>query len=161
MSSPEICIIAAVSENRAIGKDNKLLWRIPEDLKRFKELTSGHPIIMGRKTFEAIGGPLASRTNIIVTRDESYSARGCIRCNSLEEAIEMARGVDQEKLFIIGGGQIYNQAISQANRLYLTVIEGQFEADTFFPDYSDFKRIVSEKTEESGCYKFKFLELER
>lgn len=161
MKTPEIAIIAALSENRAIGKDNKLLWRIPEDLKRFRELTTGHPVIMGRRTFESIVWPLPERVNIIVTRDESYAPEGCIICHSLDKAIETARKKDHEKIFIIGGGEIYGQTIDQADRLYLTVIEGQFEADTFFPDYSDFKRVVFEKPGESGGLRFRFLELER
>lgn len=161
MSNPEICIIAAMSENRAIGKDNKLPWNIPEDLRRFKELTSGHPIIMGRKTFESIGRILPGRTNIIVTRDQSYTAEGCICCHSLEEAIKIARGIDEERLFIIGGGEVFSQAVGLADRLCLTIIEGQFEGDTFFPDYSGFGRIVFEKTGELAGLRLKFLELER
>lgn len=162
MSSPEICIVAAVSEkNLAIGKDNKLPWRIPEDLRRFKELTTGHVVVMGRKTFESIGKPLPNRINIVVTRIETFEAPGCIVCHSLNEAIETARKDEQEKVFIIGGGKVYNAAIGLADKLYLTLVEGEFEGDTFFPDYSNFKRVVSEKAGESGNLRFRFLELER
>lgn len=161
MSSPEISIIAAVSENRVIGKDNKLLWRIPEDLKRFRELTTGHPIIMGRRTFESIGRFLPDRINIVITSDETFEAEGCIVCHSLEGAIETAKAAEPEKIFIIGGGRVFEQAIGLADKLYLTVVEGEFEGDTFFPDYPDFKKVVSEKSGESQGLKFRFLELER
>jgi len=161
MSSPELCIIAAVSENRTIGKDNSLPWRIPADLAHFKELTTGHPIIMGRKTFESIGKPLPDRINIIITSDETFEVPGCIVCHSLGEAVETAKEIEQEKIFIIGGGKVYNAAIGLADKLYLTLVEGEFEGDTFFPDYSNFKRVVSEKAGESGNLRFRFLELER
>lgn len=160
MRTPEICLIAAVSENRIIGRDNKLPWRIPEDLKRFKELTTGHPIIMGRKTFESIGRPLPDRTNIVVSANESFEAPGCIVCHSIGEAIKVAREKDQDKVFIIGGGKVYQGSIGLAQKLYLTVVEGEFEGDTFFPDYSDFK-VVSEKGGETEGLRFKFLELEK
>lgn len=158
---PTISIIAAISENRAIGKDNKLLWHIPGDLPRFKKLTTGHPIIMGRKTYESIGKPLPSRTNIVVTRDDSYKAEGCVIVTSIEEAIQIAKQKDKEEIFIVGGGQIYEQGVKFADKLYLTLVEGEYEADTFFPDYSEFKKKISEETHESEGLKYKFLELER
>lgn len=162
MSSPEISIIAAISgKNLAIGKDNKLLWRIPEDLKRFKELTTGHLVIMGRRTFESIGGPLPNRINIVVTVDKTFEVSGCVICHSIEEAIEIAKEKEQDKIFIIGGGKVYEETIGLVDRLFLTIVEGEFEGDTFFPDYSGFTKIVSEKSGESGGYKFRFLELVR
>ena len=157
--SAKISIICALSENRAIGKDNKLLWHISDDLKRFKELTIGHPIIMGRKTFESIGKPLSGRTNIIVTRGSSYKAEGCLVFDSLEKAIDQAKRIDNEEIFIIGGGQIYNQAIDLADKLYLTLVEGEYEADTYFPDYSSFKKIILEEQQCSNGYNYKNLEL--
>jgi len=160
-SKPKISIICAISENRAIGKDNKLLWHITNDLNRFKELTSGHVVLMGRNTFLSIGRPLPNRTNIIITQDKRYKAAGCIVCHSLEEAIETAKQYEEDEIFIIGGGQIYKQTIGLVDKLYLTVVESEFEADTFFPDYSAFKNVVFEKSEESDGYKYKFLELER
>jgi len=160
-SKPKISIICAISENRAIGKDNKLLWYITNDLNRFKELTSGHVVLMGRNTFLSIGRPLPNRTNIIITQDKRYKAAGCIVCYSLEEAIETAKQYEEDEIFIIGGGQIYKQTIGLVDKLYLTVVESEFEADTFFPDYSAFKNVVFEKSEESDGYKYKFLELER
>lgn len=164
-----ISLIAALSENRAIGKDNKLIWHIPDDLKRFKEITSGHPVIMGRKTFESIGRILPNRLNIVVSRDPSFA--GChpvklkpkeelVVVQSLEEAIDVAKKESLE-IFIIGGGQIFEQAIKIADKLYLTVIEGNFEGDAFFPDYSDFKKISESKTLEYKGLKYKFVELEK
>lgn len=160
-NKPKISIIVAIAKNRAIGKDNKLLWHIPNDLRRFKEITTGHTVIMGRKTHESIGKPLPNRTNIIITRNNDYKADGCIICKSLEDAIKFSKERQESEAFIIGGGEIYNQAINLADKLYLTLVEGDFEADTYFPDYSDFKKIVFEKQEESEGYKYRFLELER
>jgi len=159
---PKISIIAAVAEkNRAIGKDNKLLWHIAEDLQRFKKITSGHPVIMGQNTFESLGRPLPNRTNIVLTFDKSFQAPGCIVVYSIGEAIEIASEKDKEEIFFIGGGQIYAQAIKFADKLYLTLVEGDYDADTFFPDYSDFKKVIFEEKHESNGYKYRFLELER
>lgn len=161
----KISLIAAIAENNALGRDNKLIFRISEDLKRFKEITSGHPIIMGRKTYESIGRPLPKRTNIIVTRDKSFKAQGCKVTYSLEEALRVAQGNPPTggggEVFIIGGGQIYTQAIKKADKLYLTIVEGKPKADTYFPDYAEFKKVVSEESHESEGLKYKFLELER
>lgn len=156
-----ISIIAAIGSNRELGKNNKLLWHIPEDMKRFRELTNGHPIIMGRTTYESIGRPLPNRTNIIVTRDPDYKAEGCIVVHSLEEAITEAKKHEEEEIFVIGGGQIYSQAITMADKLYLTKVNGIFDADTFFPDYSDFTRVVSSEKKQDNTYTYEFLELER
>lgn len=157
--APEICLIAALSEDRLIGNKNKLLWRISADLKRFRELTVGHPIIMGRKTFDSIGRALPGRVNIVVTRDEEFTAPGCVVCHSLEDALAVAEAQD-EKVFVIGGGEIFQQVIDVADRLYLTVVEGQFEGDTCFPRYSQF-RVISEAVEESEGYRYKFVELSK
>jgi len=156
----KISMIAAIaSENRALGKNNRLIYHIPEDLKRFKEITLGHPIIMGRKTFESIGQPLPNRTNIIITRDLEYFVEGAVIVHSLEEALRQAQGDDE--IFIIGGGQIYQEAIKTADKLYLTIVEGNPQADTFFPDYSDFKKVTFEEAHELDGLKYKFLGLER
>lgn len=157
----KISLIAAIaSGNRALGKDNDLIYKIPEDLKRFKELTSGHAIIMGRKTFESIGRVLPNRTNIVITRDLNYKTEGVMVVHSLEEAFWKVE--DSDEVFVIGGGQIYQDVMSKADKLYLTIVEGNPEADTFFPDYSEFKKVVyeSEKQESDG-FKYKFLELEK
>ncbi|NOU58811.1 dihydrofolate reductase [Marinifilum caeruleilacunae] len=127
-----IAIIVAASRNNVIGKDNQLIWRLSADLKRFKALTTGHTIIMGRKTFDSIGKPLPNRTSVIITRQEDYKQEGCIVVHSLEEALEAVK--DQEKVFIIGGGTIYEQAMEKADELYLTLVHKEFDGDTFFPE---------------------------
>lgn len=164
MNKTKISIIAAIGRNRELGKDNKLLWNIPKDLKRFKKITFGHTVIMGRKTFESIGYPLPNRTNIIITRDTKYKipdTKNVVITQSLEEAIALGKKIEHKELFIIGGGQIYQQAIKFADKLYLTIVEGEYEADTFFPDYSMFTKKVFEEEKESDGYKYRFVELER
>ncbi len=157
---PLISIIAAIGSNRELGKNNKLLWHIKKDLQHFKTITNGHPVIMGRKTFESIGFPLPNRTNIIISRDKNYQApTGVIVCNSLTQAIAVASAKDRQEIFIIGGASIYTQAINLADKLYLTLIDGTFEADVYFPDYSRFKKVVSTKEDLEEKYKFKYLEL--
>lgn len=156
----KISIIAAIGKNREIGKAGGLLWRIPEDLKRFKEITMGHPIIMGRTTYQSIGRPLPGRDNIVVTRDLGFRAGGCTIVHSLEEAFQQAQ--NNNEIFIIGGGQIYQQTLPLATKLYLTLVEKEFpEADTYFPDYSEFTKIVHEENREGSSYRYKFLELEK
>ena len=161
MNKPKISIIAAIAENRAIGKNNKLLWRISEDLKRFKKVTEGHAVIMGRKTYESIGKPLPNRLNIIITRNTSYKAPACFVFLSLGEALVYAKKYEKEEIFVIGGGEIYQQALPQTDKLYLTVVKGEYEADTFFPDYSEFKKVDKKGEGEYKGYQYSFLELER
>jgi len=127
-----ISIIVAVAENNVIGKDNKLIWHLPKDLKHFKETTTGHFIIMGRKTFESNGRPLPNRTNVIITKDKNYQVEGCIIVHSLKEALHLAKG--ETEIFIIGGGEIYKQAMPIAEKIYLTKVNQFFEGDTFFPE---------------------------
>src|SRR3989344_2361863 len=155
----KISMIAAIaSGNNALGLNGRLIYAIPEDLKRFKEITTGHAIIMGRKTFESIGMPLPNRRNIVITRDEDYFAEEVVIVHSLEEALGLVQNEDE--VFIIGGGEIYKEAIDMADKLYLTVIEGSPEADTYFPDYSDFKKVTFEEEHESDeGLKYKFLDL--
>ncbi|MAD96505.1 MAG: diacylglycerol kinase [Flavobacteriaceae bacterium] len=130
-----VTIIAAIGLNNALGKNNDLIWHLPSDLKRFKKTTTGFPIIMGRKTFESIGKPLPNRTNVIVTRNPSYTKDGCEVVTSLKEAIDIVS--DQEKSFIIGGAQIYQQAIEEnlVDELDITLVQEEFEADVFFPEF--------------------------
>ena len=161
MKRPRISIIAAIGKNRELGKDNRLLWHISEDLKRFKKLTTGHPIIMGRKTFDSIGRVLPDRVNVVVTRDESFKQDDALVCHSLKDAIEKAETIENDEIFIIGGGQIFEQIIKFADRLYLTIVEGEYEADTFFPDYTKFKRVVSSHNGESEGLRYKYVILER
>lgn len=158
---PRISIIAAVGRNRELGKDNKLIWHIPEDLKRFRKITSGHPIIMGRKTFESIGKPLPHRMNIIVTRNVSYKAEGCVVKSSVKEAVEQASSQDENEIFIIGGGQLYCEAVKFVDRLYLTIIDSDFDADVYFPDFSHFNKVVSEEKSSNDNFHYRFLVLER
>lgn len=126
-----IIMIAAAAENNALGKNNDLLWHLPDDFKRFKQLTTGHHIIMGRKTFESFPKPLPNRTHIIVTKQKDYKPEGCLIANSIEEAIQMVPA--DEDVFVIGGGEIYNLAMPYADKIELTRVHDSFEADTFFP----------------------------
>jgi dihydrofolate reductase len=161
MNTPRLSMIVAVDETRAIGKDNKLLWHIPEDLQRFKELTNGHAIIMGENTYRSIGRPLPNRTNIIVTLNTDLELPGCVIAHSLEEALELGKQHESEELFVIGGASIYKQFLPQIERLYLTLVEGKHEADTYFPDYSDFKKVLSEEKNDNGTHRFTYYVLER
>lgn len=156
-----ISMIAALGKNRELGKNNALLWDIPEDMKHFRELTTGHAVIMGQRTYESIGRPLPNRTNIVLTIDTEFKAPGCIVCHSLEEAFAKAREFEREEVFVIGGGSVYAQAISSAERLYLTLVDGEFDADVFFPDYSEFGRVVERKEGSDGTYEYGFFVLER
>lgn len=161
MTSPTISIIVCIAKNRGIGKDNKLLFNLPEDLKHFKEVTFGHPVIMGLNTFKSIGRPLPGRLNIILSPDRNLKVEGCTTTTSIPEAIKIAGEADKEEIFFIGGGMVYKQAIEFANRLYLTVVEAEPEADTFFPEYEKFTNIISEENLSNETYKFKYLTLER
>lgn len=158
-----ISIIVAVDKNRAIGKKGELLWRIPEDLRRFREITSGHPVIMGRITHQSIGKVLSGRTNIIITKDSEFKTEGVIVAHSLEEALKQSQAQPGDnEIFIIGGGQIYKQFLPLADKLYLTLVEGNYEADTFFPDYSDFKKVIYKSPlYKNNGYCYSYLELEK
>lgn len=149
-----LSIIVAMTKDRVIGKDNQLPWHLSEDLKRFKKITMGHPIIMGRKTYDSIGRSLPGRENIVITRNPSYQAEGVTVVHSLDEAI--ARRSAEEELFVIGGAKIYQVAFPLVNRMYITFIEKPFEGDTFFPEFElekDFtvieesERLVSAKNQ--------------
>jgi dihydrofolate reductase len=126
-----ITLIAACSENRVIGKDGTLIWHIPEDLKRFKKLTLGNPIVMGRKTYESIGKPLPGRTNIILSRDKSLRIDGCLVYNKISDILEI---FEKNNIFVIGGGEIYKQFLDKADRIELTLIHKNFDGDTYFPE---------------------------
>lgn len=129
-----VTIIAAIANNNALGKDNDLIWHLPADLKRFKKVTSGHHILMGRNTFESIGKPLPNRTTVIITRNKNYTQDGCIVVDSIEKAIEVAK--NDKHIFIIGGAQIYKQVIEKnlADQLDITQVHHAFDADVFFPE---------------------------
>ncbi len=131
-----LSVVVAVGVNRQIGLNNQLLWHLSDDLKRFKNLTKGHHILMGRKTYESIGHPLPNRTNIIVTRDKNYSVEGCVVVHSIEEAIELAQRNGESELFFCGGEAIYSKGLELCDKLYLTEVDYNGEADTFLPDYN-------------------------
>lgn len=156
-----ISIIAAIGKNRELGKNNKLLWNIGEDLNHFRKITAGNAVIMGRKTHESIGRVLPNRINIVITRDANYRSEGCVVCGSLNEALEIAKKSGEKEAFIIGGGEIYKQAIGLADKLYLTLVDGTFDADTFFPDYSEFNKVIFKEEHKDKNYRYTFLELTR
>ena len=127
-----ISLIAAMGGNRVIGNNNSMPWRLPKDLAYFKKLTLGNTVVMGRKTFESIGKPLAGRKNIILTRDKGYTREGCLVVHSIEEALKEIK--DEQESFIIGGGEIYSIFLPYANKLYITYIDHEFQGDTYFPE---------------------------
>lgn len=145
-----ISIIAAVSNNGVIGVDNKLPWDLPEDLKRFKELTTGNVVIMGRKTYESIGKPLPNRINIVITRNKDFFVPDAIVTNSLESALLKAGG--DKDIFIIGGGEIYKQSMGFADKLYITEVDMEVEGDTKFPTISDQWSVTEENKFNGGWY---------
>jgi len=175
MVKPKISIIAAIGKNRELGKDNKLLWNIPEDFKRFKELTTGHVVIMGRKTYESLPEkfrPLPNRVNVVITRNVNYKTKGIIVYSSLEEALKNLESKIQnselsilnskfkDEVFIIGGASIYAQGIKYADKLYLTLIDKTYsDADAFFPEYGEFGKVILEESKVQGDLKYKFVEL--
>lgn len=161
-----LSLIVAASENNVIGKGNAIPWHLPDDLKFFRSKTEGHPIIMGRKCYESIGKPLPNRENIIVTRDQTYDAPGCEVSSSLDEAIMFAKKkTDREEIFVIGGGEVYAQALPFANRIYMTRVHATIDGDIFFPeiDAATWKEI--ERTEhpadDKHTFAFTFQTLER
>lgn len=164
----KISLIVAAARNRAIGLNNKMPWHLPEDLKYFKRVTLGKPVIMGRNTFESIGRPLPGRPNIIISRNAGYSAEGITLVNSLEVALTAAQrllppGVDE--VMIIGGAQIYAQALAQASRLYLTEVDAEPEADAFFPAFDRAEWRETAREAHAACgrnpYSYSFVLLER
>lgn len=155
-----ITIIAAVSKNLVIGKDDTLIWKVPGDLKRFKELTTGHPVLMGRKTFESIGKPLPNRTNIILSK-KTKTIEGCLVYSDWRDALPL---FEAQHLFVIGGEEIYRQLLPIADRLELTLIDKEFEGDAYFPDvnFDKWKEILREdKTCDEFDYHFVTYERKR
>ncbi len=156
-----VSLIVAAGTNNAIGKDNQLLWHLPKDLQFFKQTTWAMPVVMGRKTFESLGGkPLNGRVNIIITRQKDWSHEGVVVVHSLADALFFAKESDYKEVFIAGGGEIYAQAMSQANKIYMTRVDTVIEGDTFFPeiDSSDFalSNEVSHAAHEKHAYGFSF-----
>lgn len=160
MNNPPISIIVALDEERGIGKQNGLLWHISEDLRHFKSLTAGHAVIMGRKTYESIGRPLPNRTNIVVTSHD-LKTNAIIVKPSLVEAISFGSSVEKAELCIIGGGQIYAQALELADRLYITMVKGTYNAEIFFPPFDHLFHCVSEQASSEGEYQYVFTVWER
>lgn len=149
-----ISAIAVIGQKNELGNKNSLLWQVPGDLPRFKKLTMGHPIIMGRKTAESIGRELPGRTNIVISRSGEV--------DSLEKALELAKkSSGSEEIFVIGGGEIYKLAMPYVEKLYLTVVENTAEADTYFPEYAEFGKVLMDEPHEENGVKFRYLTLER
>ncbi len=164
--SVKIIAVVAIGKNRELGNEGKLLWHIPDDLKRFKALTRGHPIIMGRKTFDSIvgylGKPLPERKNIVVSRSYAYKHPDVIIAGSLDEAIEKAKALDSQEIHIGGGAEIYRQALPQIDKLCLTLVDDAKDADTFFPPYEDqFTKKTFEEAREWNGLKYRWVDLER
>jgi len=164
LNKPSLSIAVAVGENFAIGKNNQLLWHMPADLKFFKQTTSGHTVVMGRKTFDSVGRPLPNRRNIVITRDPELKIDGAEVVNSLDEAISITKN-EEKSIFIVGGAEIYRQALPKTAILYLTTIHHTFDADTFFPkiDRNDWNVISSDshKADEKNKYDYTFEVLKR
>lgn len=162
-----ISIICVLGRNRAIGRGGRLPWHIPEDLKRFKQLTMGHVIVMGRKTLDSIGRLLPGRTHVVITRDPGFQREGCVAAHTVEAALAQAARLDAEsfrtgEVFVIGGGQVYEQVLPRADRLYLTLVDdAPADADVFFPDYGAFQRVVREEPVAWGGHRCVFRVLER
>lgn len=161
-SQPELCLIAAMGRNRAIGRDNRLLWKLKGDMQFFRAQTLGHPVVMGRKTWESLGRPLPGRENRVITRNPAYQAEGATTYPSLEAAL--AAGSTTGKLFVIGGADIYAQTLPQADRLYLTHVDDAPEADAFFPELPpqlvEVQRTTHSADEHNQCH-FAIVEYQR
>ena len=159
----KISIVVAMAANGVIGRDNHLPWHLPADLQHFKQTTMGKPILMGRKTFESIGRPLPGRTNIVITRDEDYTAEGCVVVHSIEAAMQAAGA--QEEIMVIGGAEFYRQVLPYTDTIYLTRIHADFAGDTFFPELVDsewreVERIDCE-ADASNPQRYSFVRLDR
>ncbi len=163
-----ISLIAAIDDKRGLGKNNDLLFRIKDDLQRLRRITKGHPLVMGRKTFDSFPGLLPNRTHIVVTRNahayDDVEVKPHIVVSSLEEGIEAAKNAEgSDEVFIFGGGQIFTEAVEKelVDRLYLTIVKGDFGADTFFPDYSKYTKIIEKEDKEGEGFQYTFLTLEK
>ncbi len=158
-----VTLVVAVSENNAIGKNNQLLWHLPADLKHFKEITSGHPIIMGRKTYDSIGRPLPNRRNIVITRQSDLNIANVEVVGSLEEAVSICKA--ENEVFVIGGAEIYKESLAFANKIFLTTVHQKYEADVFFPELikKDWKEVSKEyhEADEKNNVAYTFSTLER
>jgi len=159
-----LSLLVAADEGNVIGKNNQLPWHLPNDLKYFKNLTWGLPIVMGRKTFESIGKPLPGRTNIVITRNKEYTAEGIEVVHTIDEALQVAQQKGAREIFVIGGAEIFNSVFNQANRIYLTRIHHQFEGDVFFPSLNESWQLVkshAQQADEKNAYAHTFQVWER
>jgi len=160
-----IALIAALSENRVLGKDNELVWHLPKDMRWFKTKTMGYPVVMGRKTFESFGNPLPGRTNIVITRNPDYQAEGTIVVTSLDAALAEAARYHTDTIFVAGGAEIYRQALPLADTMYLTHVHAQVEGDAFFPEFSEveWQPVATESVpaDEKHAYPFDFVTWKR
>jgi dihydrofolate reductase len=156
-----IKILVACDENRVIGKDNQLIWHLPADLKRFKSLTTGHVILMGRKTYESIGKPLPNRATIVITRQADFQAKGTITAHSVDEAILKAKSLSREDIFIVGGAEIYTLSLALADQILLTQLHDIFEGDAYFPEISaeTWEIVARERglTDEKNPFQYSFI----
>ncbi|TVQ76395.1 MAG: dihydrofolate reductase [Flavobacteriales bacterium] len=160
-----VTLIAAMAKNRVIGKNNDLIWHIPKDLKRFKALTLGHPIVMGSKTFASLGNkPLPRRTNIVVSRNPDISVDPALLCTNLEDAVKLAKKEDSV-VYIVGGGEIYRQALEFADAMELTILDKDFDGDTYFPQWNtqEWEEVSSEEVTDDPDvdYTYRFVRFER
>ena len=157
-----VTIVVAISENNAIGKNNQLLWYLPADLRHFKNITTGHTVIMGRKTYDSVGKPLPNRRNIIITRRD-ITIEGCEVVKSIEDALALC--ANENEVFIVGGAEIYKQSIHLTDRIYLTIVHQKFDADSFFPEinYNVWKETAHEdhQPDEKNNLPYSFITLER
>jgi dihydrofolate reductase len=155
-----LTLVVAAARNNVIGKDNQLLWRLPNDMRYFKNVTWGMPVVMGRKTFESLGKPLAGRTNIVLTRNSSWKVDGATTVKSLDDAIFLAKQMDVKELMVIGGGEIYKMVMPKANRIHLTRVEAEPEGDAWFPEIDPllWKMVREEKytADEKHQYAYSF-----
>lgn len=160
-----ISIIVAMGRNRVIGIKNKLPWNLPADMEHFRQLTMGKPVIIGQKTFESIGKPLPGRINIVLTRDENFQAPGCIPSHSIEEALQVAKEKEAKEVMICGGASVYKQFLPLADKMYLTLIDGDFEGDAYFPEfnYNDWDEIerINHKPDKDNPYPYSFVILQK
>lgn len=158
-----LSLIAAMDRRRVIGRDNALPWRLPEDLRYFRRVTTGHPVIMGRRNYESIGRPLPQRVNIVLSRDPAFRAPGCIVAGSLAAALDAAG--DDPEIFVIGGADLYAQALPRADRLYLTLIDAEFDGDVRFPEFDPREWRVARRDDHEpdtdNPYRYSFIVLER
>lgn len=157
-----LSLIAVIGKNRELGKNKELLWHIPGDLPRFQKITTGHPIIMGRKTYESIGHTLPERTNIVITSDATFSALGTHIAHGIDEALTLAKQAEGgDEIFVIGGGKVYAETIKLADRLYLTLVDREAEADTFFPTYPEFDKVIAQDRAHVAGFTLTYLTLEK